>query len=63
MLFPATDAGLTNALAQAGLDVNGVVYVYTANAPANFTTPVNVPNGTKLVSSAARKFPLMPYLG
>jgi hypothetical protein len=63
VLFPATDAGLTNALAQAGLDVNGVVYVYTANAPANFATPVNVPDGTKLVSSAAPQIPFNALFG
>ncbi len=63
VVLPANNAGLTNALAQAGLDTNGVVYVYTANAPANFSTPATVPNGTKLVSSAAPQIPFNALFG
>jgi hypothetical protein len=63
VVLPANNAGLTNALAQAGLDANGVVYVYTANAPANFSTPATVLNGTKLVSSAAPQIPFNALFG
>jgi hypothetical protein len=63
VVFDADNAGLTNALAEAGLDANGVVYVYTANDPANFSTPATVLNGTKLVSSAAPQIPFNALFG
>lgn len=55
-LSPATDIGLANALGTLS-NPNRVVYVYTANAPANFISAVTVPDGVKLVSSAAPNLP------